>query len=110
VKRYTITRPLKELPPLVPKTIKVTSATKIDFVKQFQGICINLTVNNHGADATYKLNDEGDIMSSRATTGQEIFENCHIEQVELITVSDMDLLCIIAPLSLLKEFNAVESG
>lgn len=109
--RYTITKPLRDLPPLQTKTIKITVARRVDFVKEFNAICVNITINNHGgATATYKLNDEGDTMDSRATSGQEIFENAHIEIAELISATDVDLLCILAPLPMLKNFNAVESG
>ncbi len=108
--RYTITKPLRELPPLTVKNIKFTGALNVDFVRKFNAICVNLNLHNHaGATATYKINDEADTMDLSATTGKEIFENCHIEVLELVSASDVDALCILAPIPLLKKYEAVES-
>jgi len=110
MRRYTITKPLEKLPPLTPKTIKITAERTIDFVKEFNAICVKINLYNHsGATTTYRLNDENDLVNLPTTLIPEELDNVHIEQL-YVNGTNADAICILAPLSLLKKFDALESG
>lgn len=106
---YRIVKPLSHLPPLRVFTFNITTPRTIDFITQYQAICVDLELHNHaGGTAGYLINSEHDTMSIRATTGIEAIHNAHIEKIRFTSASDIDCIAILAELSQLRRFNALE--
>lgn len=107
---YQITKPLSELPPLRAKPIKIrVDPTSIDFVRQFNAICVNLHIHNHtGNTGLYTINDENDQVTVK--TNDEELTNVHVEKFSISGINDGDLICVLAPIPLLKKHNAIEVG
>jgi hypothetical protein len=111
VTNYQITKPLGALPPLRIKFLKITTNTLIDFVRQFNAIAVRIEIHNHaGGTASYKVNEEADTIDIRANTGIETLDNVQIEKIEFPAVSDVDLVVSLAPIPMLKRYNALEVG
>jgi hypothetical protein len=106
---YKIIKPLAQIPPLRAWTLKATEPRTFDFVNQYKSICVDLELHNHaGGVATYRINNEHDTMDLRATTGIEAFHNCHIEKLNIVSASNVDIIAILAELSFLDRFGALE--
>jgi len=110
--KYKITKPIFALPPLKPKTVKVTvSPTEIDFVKQFNAICVHLNIVNNTAGAvTYTINDEGDQLSLPASTAIAVsLQNVHIEKM-VVNGTDVSIIAMVADISQLQKIRALVTG
>jgi hypothetical protein len=106
---YQITKPLNQLPPQRIKTFKLTSTFEMDFIKQFQSICVGFKLHNHtGGTFQYNINEEAENIDLKSL--EETAYNVEIEHLKVISPSDADLIVWLIPLSILKRFNAVEVG
>jgi len=108
--RYTITKPLSELPPNIAKTIKITSNRTIDFIREFNAVCVALTIHNHsGGTATYKINEENDELTLPTGNIPESIENVYIEKI-VVNSTDTEIICQLAFIPRLQKLGAIESG
>ena len=105
---YQITKPVSQLPPLRSKGVVITTSGQVvDFIKQFNAICLHVEIHNRGgADNDWRINDENDLMTLKGTNPR-VLTNIHIEKLQFFG-TDIALFCGIAPIPLLKRFNAIE--
>jgi hypothetical protein len=109
--KFEITKPLDQLPPLRIKTFRIETATKIDFIRQHNAICVNLSVHNHGnQNETYRLNETDAILDLEASVGEEVFKG-HIYNYEVFdTPVLVEIIATIADLPLLKRWGALSNA
>jgi hypothetical protein len=110
--KFQITKPLDRLPPLRIKTFRIETATKIDFIRQHNAICVNLSVHNHGnQNETYRLNETDAILDLESSVGQEEFRGVHIYNFEVFdTPVLVEVVAVIADLPLLKLHGALSNA
>lgn len=109
---YQITKPLSQLPPLRAKGIIAnTNGEIIDFVKKYNALAVHIELHKRsGGNVEWRINDENDLMTLTSTEIR-VLDNVIIERLEIISSgNDLAIFCTLAPLPLLRRWDALEVG
>lgn len=106
--KFTISKPLSELPPCEIKTYKFDAPFTYDFARVDQKICVGYRIHNHTGDtATYRINDQAVIDLKSLEEG---FDNVQVHKLEFISVSDVDVIVKLLSFNQLRAFGALRNA